>query len=240
MEKIKFMSEEMNEEVDFYVLEQTKVGGVSYILVTDSEDDDAECLILKDTSGENQSESVYEIVEDDVELSAVLKVFEELLEDVEIEMSISKEKFKEMLREKGLKVTNQRILVLEVLADHRDKHLTAEDIYELVREDYPEIGLATIYRTVQLLLEMQLVDRINLDDGCVRYEIGETLDGTGKHHHHHLICKTCGKVLPFKDDLLDELERHIEEETGFHVLDHELKFYGQCKECQKRGRKIVR
>ena len=86
-------------------------------------------------------------------------------------MSISKEKFKEMLREKGLKVTNQRILVLEVLADHRDKHLTAEDIYELVREDYPEIGLATIYRTVQLLLEMQLVDRINLDDGCARYEI---------------------------------------------------------------------
>lgn len=85
MEKIKFMSEEMNEEVDFYVLEQTKVGGVSYILVTDSEDDDAECLILKDTSGGNQSESVYEIVEDDVELSAVLKVFEELLEDVEIE-----------------------------------------------------------------------------------------------------------------------------------------------------------
>ena len=85
MEKIKFMSEEMNEEVDFYVLEQTKVGGVSYILVTDSEDDDAECLILKDTSGEIQSESVYEIVEDDVELSAVLKVFEELLEDVEIE-----------------------------------------------------------------------------------------------------------------------------------------------------------
>ena len=85
MEKIKFMSEEMNEEVDFYVLEQTKVGGVSYILVTDSEEDDAECLILKDTSGESQSESVYEIVEDDVELSAVLKVIEELLEDVEIE-----------------------------------------------------------------------------------------------------------------------------------------------------------
>ena len=50
--------------------------------------------------------------------------------------------------------------------------MTAEDIYELVREDYPEIGLATIYRTVQLLLEMQLVDRISLDDGCTRYEIG--------------------------------------------------------------------
>ena len=132
-------------------------------------------------------------------------------------MSISKEKFKEMLREKGLKVTNQRILVLEVLADHRDKHLTAEDIYELVREDYPEIGLATIYRTVQLLLEMQLVDRINLDDGCARYEIGEFFDGEERHHHHHLICRTCGKIIPFKDDLLEDLEDKIEETTGFHV-----------------------
>ncbi|MGF0031955.1 DUF1292 domain-containing protein [Bariatricus sp. SGI.154] len=85
MEKIKFMSEEIQEEVDFFVLEQTKVNGVSYILVTDSEEDDAECLILKDTSEETSSDSVYEIVEDDVELTAISKVFEELLEDVEIE-----------------------------------------------------------------------------------------------------------------------------------------------------------
>lgn len=149
-------------------------------------------------------------------------------------MTISQEKFKEMLKEKGLKVTNQRLLVLEVLAEHRDKHMTAEDIYELVREDYPEIGLATIYRAVQLLLEMQLVDRINLDDGCSRYEIGELFNGEAKHHHHHLICKTCGKVSSFKGDLLEELERRIEAETGFHVLDHELKFYGQCQECVKK------
>ncbi len=151
-------------------------------------------------------------------------------------MSVSQEKFKEMLKKKGLKVTNQRLLVLEVLSGNRDRHMTAEDIYELVKEDYPDIGLATIYRTVQLLLEMQLVDRINLDDGCVRYEIGQNLyeDAHGKHHHHHLVCKECGKVLPFKDDLLEELERHIEEETGFHVLDHELKFYGQCRECREK------
>ena len=79
-------------------------------------------------------------------------------------MSISQEKFKEMLKEKGLKVTNQRLLVLQVLAEHGDEHMTAEDIFELVKEDYPEIGLATIYRTVQLLLDMQLVDRIMLDN----------------------------------------------------------------------------
>ena len=114
--------------------------------------------------------------------------------------------------------------------------MAAEDIYELIREDYPDIGLATVYRTLQLLLEMQLVDRINLDDGCVRYEIGHLFEGDTKHNHHHLICRTCGKVLPFEDDLLEELERHIEEDTGFHVLDHELKFYGQCKECLSKSK----
>ena len=78
------MSDEFG-EVEFFVLEQTKVNGVSYILVTDSEEDDAECLILKDTSVAEDTESVYEIVEDDVELNAILKIFEELLEDIDIE-----------------------------------------------------------------------------------------------------------------------------------------------------------
>ena len=86
MEKIIFTFEDTKEEVEFFVLEQTKVNGNSYILVTDSEDEEAECLILKDTSAAEDKESLYEIVEDDVELSAVLKVFEELLEDIDIEM----------------------------------------------------------------------------------------------------------------------------------------------------------
>ena len=86
MEKIKFTFGDSAETVDFFVLEQTKINGMTYILVTDSEEDDAECMILKDTSKEEDAESVYEIVEDDVELSAVLKVFEELLEDIDIEM----------------------------------------------------------------------------------------------------------------------------------------------------------
>lgn len=85
MEKITFMSDEMQESVDFFVLEQTKINGITYILVTDSEEDDAECLILKDNSMADESESIYEIVEDDDELNAISKVFSELLEDIEIE-----------------------------------------------------------------------------------------------------------------------------------------------------------
>ncbi len=86
MEKIVFTFEDTKEEVEFFVLEQTKLNGSSYILVADSEDDEAECLILKDMSAAEDVESLYEIVEDEVELTAVLKVFEELLEDVDIEM----------------------------------------------------------------------------------------------------------------------------------------------------------
>lgn len=86
MEKIEFTFEDTNEQVEFFVLEQTKVNGQTYILVTDSEEEEAECLILKDTSAAEEQDSLYEVVEDDIELAAVLKVFEELLEDVDIEM----------------------------------------------------------------------------------------------------------------------------------------------------------
>ena len=71
-------------------------------------------------------------------------------------MSVDREKFIEMLKEKGLKVTKQRLVVLEVLAEQEDRHMTTEDIYDLVRKEYPEIGIATVYRTVQLLLECSL------------------------------------------------------------------------------------
>ena len=86
MEKIKFAFGDGNGEDEFFVLEQTKINGATYILVTDSEEDDAECLILKETGVEEQTDKMYEIVEYDTELLAVSKVFEELLEDVSIEM----------------------------------------------------------------------------------------------------------------------------------------------------------
>lgn len=84
MEKITFCPEE-GEAIDFYVLEQTRLGGVDYILVTDSEEEDAEALILKDISAPQDAESLYEIVEDDEELDAVAAIFSSMLEDVDLE-----------------------------------------------------------------------------------------------------------------------------------------------------------
>ena len=144
---------------------------------------------------------------------------------------MNEEKVKELLRESGLKVTSQRLMVMNILASYPDSHLTAEEIYDRVKTDYPEIGLATVYRTIQLLLELHLIDRINLDDGFVRYEIGNLGTGMSRHHHHHLICLKCGKVESFQDDLLEKLEQRITVTTGFKVADHEVKFYGYCKEC---------
>lgn len=86
MEKIRFAFADGSGEDEFFVLEETMINGSTYILVTDSEEDDAECLILKETEGSVPGDSVYEIVEDETELLAVSKVFEELLEDVSIEM----------------------------------------------------------------------------------------------------------------------------------------------------------
>lgn len=86
MEKVKFAFRDGSGEDEFFVLEETRINGAAYILVSDSEDDDGECLILKEVEEESQPESVYEIVDDETELAAVSKVFEELLEDVSIEM----------------------------------------------------------------------------------------------------------------------------------------------------------
>lgn len=84
MEKITFCPEE-GEAAEFYVLEQTRLGGVDYILVTDSEEEEGEALILKDISAQGDAEGLYEIVEDDEELDAVAAIFSSMLEDVELE-----------------------------------------------------------------------------------------------------------------------------------------------------------
>lgn len=145
-------------------------------------------------------------------------------------MASDREGFMALLKSRGLKITKQRLQVLEVLACCPGRHLTAEEIYEKIKTDSPGIGLATVYRTIQLLLELHLIDRINLDDGFVRYEIVSMENGAEK-QHHHLICRNCGKIIAFQDEILERLEEKIRETTGFRVVDHEVKLYGYCKEC---------
>lgn len=137
---------------------------------------------------------------------------------------------KEILKDNGFRVTNQRNVILKAIAKCPGRHLTAEEVYDLVKADFPEIGLTTVYRTIQLFLELGLVYKINFDDGFVRYELAEREKSS--HHHHHLICLKCGKVNSFEDDMLDELENQVSEKLGFEVINHEVKLYGYCTKCK--------
>lgn len=151
---------------------------------------------------------------------------------------MNEEKAKDLLREKGLKVTSQRLMVLNILSAHGDEHLTVEEIYDLAKEESPEIGLATIYRTVQVLLELHVIEKVTFDDGFARYELNGEETGSG-HRHHHAICTQCGKVYSLETDLLDTLEKQVFESLGFEVTDHEVKLYGLCSACRRKAQNAM-
>ncbi len=140
---------------------------------------------------------------------------------------------KTRLQERQHKMTPQRQTVLQIFLDHPGEHLSAEDVHGLLRDKRSEIGLATVYRSLELLSELGILQKIEFGDGCSRYEVN-TLDPT-QHHHHHLICTKCDKVIEFEEDLLEDLEKDIQAKTGFIVQDHQVKFFGICKECQAAG-----
>ena len=141
---------------------------------------------------------------------------------------------KEDLKNKGYKLTPQRRAIVDTIVESEGKNLTAEEIYDEVKKSCPEIGLATVYRTILLLEDIGILSRLHLNDGCSRYELVHS-DET--HRHHHLVCNECNGVIEVEDDLLEELEEEIEKEYGFKIVDHALKFYGICKECQKKNEK---
>lgn len=134
------------------------------------------------------------------------------------------------LKKSGYKLTPQRQAIVDTILDSVGMHLTVEEIFDIVKKKRPEIGLATVYRTIVLMHEENLVTRLDLKDGIARYE----LTREDEHHtHHHLVCIKCSQVLEFMDDLLDPIEEEIGKKYNFKVLDHSLKFYGICNECAK-------
>lgn len=139
-----------------------------------------------------------------------------------------------LLKERNLRLTPQREAVLRILLDCQDKHLTAEDIYDRTRAEYPDIGLATIYRTLELFEELELVSRLEFGDGGRRYE-----SALGK-DHHHLLCMDCGRIAEFNEDLLEDLQETIARESGFLILNHSLRFFGYCNHCKAKHKREVR
>lgn len=135
---------------------------------------------------------------------------------------------RQKFHDKECKLTPQRQKILKVFMENEDNHLSAEDVYSILKPKHPEIGLATVYRTLDLLADMDVLQRMDFGDGRSRYEFTQN----EVHHHHHLICTRCGTVTEFADDLLDSLEEAIARRSGFEVVDHQLKFFGHCQKCR--------
>jgi Fur family ferric uptake transcriptional regulator len=131
-----------------------------------------------------------------------------------------------ILREHGYKLTPQRHAILKVIASSSD-HLTPEEIYEKACVKRPDIGLVTVYRTLELLGELNLVCRVHAPDGCRSYMMRRPTE-----HHHHLICSRCGRVVDFTDCTLADMERKLSKETKFDISGHLLEFYGLCPDCR--------
>lgn len=144
------------------------------------------------------------------------------------------ERFKSNLKEKGYKLTSQRRAIVDMIIRNEGSHLTTEELYDLVKKECPEIGLATVYRTVQLLEALGVICKLDLNDGCSRYEL---IHEEENHQHHHLVCTNCGKVIEVQDDLLEVLENEIEGKYNFKIKNHSVKFYGICNECTKNHNK---
>ncbi len=141
-------------------------------------------------------------------------------------MNTKLEDLKGILAGHGYKLTSQRKLILQVLLDNKGEHLSAEEVYNNVKEENPDVGLATVYRTLELFCQLGIAKQITFNDNCRRYELEND-----ESHHHHLICNNCGKVIEFNDEILEEFERNLQKSYDFKVTEHRIKFYGLCKDC---------
>jgi Fur family ferric uptake transcriptional regulator len=132
---------------------------------------------------------------------------------------------------KGLRSTSQRRLVTDVFF-RSGGHLSIEDLLAKVREQDPRVGYATVYRTLRLLAECQLANVRHFGDGVARYELADE----GEHHHDHLICVECSRIVEFEDEAIELLQDRIAERYGFQLRSHKHELYGVCPDCQAKAK----
>ena len=138
---------------------------------------------------------------------------------------------REALEANGQRLTDQRAAVYRFLAG-TDTHPTADDVFTSVRSDIPDISLATVYKSLETLVGCGLAQKLTYGDGSARYD-GRT------DPHHHARCLRCGHHLEIPDLDEEKIYRPLLKKSGFHVLGHEMHFYGICKDCQDKENQTV-
>jgi Fur family ferric uptake transcriptional regulator len=130
------------------------------------------------------------------------------------------------LREHRRKLTRPRQAVLDIIAA-ADHHLTPAEIHQRARKKYPNLGLVTVYRTLDLLTELGYVQRVHFTEGCHSYIAAP------QGHAHHLVCSNCGKAEEFQDCDLEPLIANLQRKTGFSIDVHMLELMGTCPDCSQ-------
>jgi len=140
------------------------------------------------------------------------------------------EKFKKILIENNYRLTKQRKELLKVFLKYKEKHFNAEQLLDILKNRDESIGLATVYRNLELFHRLDILKKLDFNDEFKYYELNLI-----EKHHHHLICINCDRIIEFNDEALSDFEQQLEEEYDFEIKDHIIKFYGVCKKCSEEG-----
>ncbi|WP_267524733.1 Fur family transcriptional regulator [Campylobacter sp. MG1] len=152
------------------------------------------------------------------------------MENMEYDLLL--EEFKKALRQSNLKYTKQRESLLKLLYNTEGHH-TPDELYEALKAsgDDQNVGIATIYRTLNLLEESGMVTSISFGAAGKKFELAN------KSHHDHMICKSCNKIIEFKDDVIEQKQLKIAREHGFKLSSHLMQLYGICADCQDNNKR---
>ncbi len=143
----------------------------------------------------------------------------------------SKKRVEEMLsklKDRDFRITPQRLAILRILAAS-EEHPTVDDIYKEVKVEFPTTSLATIYKTISLLKELNEVLELGFPDGSNRY------DGNNPSPHPHAICVKCKKIMDPELMNIDALSEEMSRKTGYKIFHHRLDFFGLCPKCQQKN-----
>lgn len=135
------------------------------------------------------------------------------------------------LKKAGLKVTLPRVKILQILESvHDPRHMSAEDVYNSLRDSGEDVGLATVYRVLTQFEAAGLVTRHHFEGGHSVFEL------TPEDHHDHIVCTKCGRVEEFFDEVIEQQQELAAKRLGFKIKDHSLYLYGVCGDCQVAGK----
>ncbi|MCL4114429.1 UNVERIFIED_CONTAM: hypothetical protein GTU68_041319 [Idotea baltica] len=131
------------------------------------------------------------------------------------------------LKEYGFKITQPRLEILKLFNSNKDKHLSPDDVFSILKSKGSNTGIATVYRVLAQFESVGIINRLKLENDQAMYELNQG------DHHDHIICVKCNKIQEFYNDEIEELQKRIVESIGAEIVDHSLNIYVKCKNCRK-------